>query len=353
MARFYKKRNISFGKKPGEAVYIGNNSNVKPYVSWIYFDGNNIERLNELSNFSEISLKPDKINWLCVHGLSDVNFLTEMKLMYDIPSLVIADLMNTGLRPKISIWDEGLFLSMKSLKSPEDSIQTKSEQVSFLLLENCLITFQETKSDQFKTIHERLDQGIGKVRGKAADYLLYSHMDCLVDQYISVVQTLAEQIETLSLEFRESPGKQTILAANNLNRELLYLRKTINPVRDLIKRLLETESQSIQKSTKPYISDLYSSITQLSETIDLYKDILSAEMDTYTVMLNNKLNEIMKVMAIVSVIFLPMTLITGIYGTNFDFIPELGMKFGYLYLWAILLSISSALIFYFKRKKWL
>ncbi|MBF9016747.1 MULTISPECIES: magnesium/cobalt transporter CorA [unclassified Oceanispirochaeta] len=353
MARFYKKRNVSFGKKPGEAVYIGNKSNETPYVTWISFDVNNIERFDELSNFSEISLKPDKINWLSVHGLSDVNFLSDMKLKYDIPSLVIADLMNTGLRPKISIWDEGLFLSMKSLESPEDSIQTNSEQVSFLLLENCLITFQETKLDHFKTIHERLDQKFGKVRGKTADYLLYSHMDCLVDQYISVVQNLAEQIETLCLEFRETPGKQTILAANILNRELLYLRKTINPVREMIKRLFETENQSIQKSTKPYISDLYSSVIQLSETIDIYKDILSSEMDTYTVMLNNKLNEIMKLMAIVSVIFLPMTLITGIYGTNFDFIPELGMKFGYLYLWAILLSISSVLVLYFKKKKWL
>jgi len=229
----------------------------------------------------------------------------------------------------------------------------QSEQISFVVLGDTLLTFQERPGDVFVHVRERLFGNLGRVRREGSSYLLYCLLDAIVDNTIEVMQVVADQIEAIEEALITNPDDTVLESILSQKKELFYLNKAIRPAKQAVRMLLKESAPLIASQLYPYFQDLLSNLTQVIESVDLYKEICSEYLENYNSYMNDKLNDTMKFLTVFSVIFLPLTLITGIYGTNFEYIPELHLKYGYLYLWGAMAVVTGIMIYIFKRKKWL
>jgi magnesium transporter len=229
----------------------------------------------------------------------------------------------------------------------------KVEQVSLILGENFVISFQETEGDIFNPIRERVRNNKGRVRKMGADYLAYVLIDAVVDNYFLILEALGEQIESMEEELVANPTPETLQTIHNLKREMIFLRKSVWPLRELISGLERGESALIRESTGIYLRDVYDHTIQVIDTVETFRDMLSGMLDIYLSSVSNRMNEVMKVLTIIATIFIPLTFLAGIYGMNFEFMPELRWHWSYPLVWCVMIVIGVAMIFYFKRKKWL
>ena len=296
---------------------------------------------------------PAYTSWLNIDGLADAVVLDRIKEKYSIPSLTMADILNTTLRPKADELEQGYFVSMKMLHYDQEKEMVSSEQIGILCAGQSVLTFQEKKGDVFDTVRKRLYENIGRIRRESADYLSYSLMDAVVDHYIDIMQNLAERIESIEEDFLSSPDEKTLDNIIFQKQELLYLSKTIRPCRDAVKSLLKESRPLVDVQYASYFHDLLSNLIQVIESIDLYKEICSEYLNRYNSLMNDRLNDTMRFLTVFSVIFLPLSLLAGIYGMNFDHIPELHLKYGYLFFWILLLTLAGGMVLIFKKKKWL
>ncbi len=294
--------------------------------------------------------QPNLVNWINLDGLHDKTIVQKIGDYYSLHSLLVEDLSNDQ-QPKVEEYDDYLFFTLKMLYRIEANV-IDYEQISFVLGRNYLISFQEKAGDLFGALRDRIRLDQGRVRKKKADYLLYRLIDIIVDNYYVVLDSIGQQIEQIEDDIYKHPSGHEFKKIQHLKKELIYLRKALYPLRDAMSKLTKDESGFIDSSNARFFSDIYYHVAHLIDSLDTYKDLTSGLMDIYINTLNTRMNEVMKVLTVISTIFIPLTFIVGVYGMNFEFMPELHWKAGYLFVWGIMLLIVVGMIRYFKYKKW-
>jgi magnesium transporter len=353
-----KKRNKKYQKKigqvPGTAIYTGNKASKELFIE--IFDYNTEQFLEKQLNNAEETFDfklNNCVSWININGLNHVESIEKLGSHFGLHPLVLEDIVNISQRPKIDEYEDYLFLVLKMLYYDKDE-NIVSEQVSFILGKNYVLTFQEAEGDVFDMVRERIREAKGRVRTMQADYLLYILMDAIIDHYFNVIETLGDKIEDLETDIFLGNVENTINKdIRDLKKEILRVRRAIFPLREVISRIEKHESHLISPSTKNYYRDIYDHQIQVSENIEVYREMIWSLMDMYMTTISNKMNEVMKVLTIMASIFIPLTFIAGIYGMNFDYIPELHFKYSYFILWGVMIVLFLGMVFYFKRKKWL
>ncbi len=296
------------------------------------------------------NIKEDRVNWINLDGLNLSPSIEKLQSHFCLNSLVVDDII-TDQRPKAEEFEDYLFVSLKMLyRIDGDSIDY--EQISFVLGKNFLISFQEKEGDLFNPFRERIRLDQGRVRKKKADYLLYRLIDIIVDNYYNVLDNIGEQIELTEACIHQDQSGETFRKIQQLKKELIYLHKALYPLRDAISNIVKDESNFIEEENYRYYSDVYDHVIHLIDSLDTYRDLTSSLSDIYINTQNTRLNEVIRVLTIISTIFIPLTFIVGVYGMNFDVLPELHWKYGYLGVWGVMIAIAGTMIYYFKRKKW-
>jgi magnesium transporter len=293
------------------------------------------------------------ITWINIDGVHKFDTIEKIGKQLKIHPLVLEDIMHTGQRPKMEDFDNYLFVVIKMLQYNEKENETKTEQVSIILGSNYVISFQEDEGDVFDLIRERIRTDRGHTRKRGADYLAYTLIDATVDNYFMVLEKIGERIEDIEDELVKNPTPEVLHTIHSLKRELIYLRKSVWPLREVISRLERWESPLIDKSIDIYLRDVYDHTIQVIDALETFRDMLSGMLDIYLSSVSNRMNEVMKVLTIIATIFIPLTLVTGIYGMNFKYMPELDSPWGYPMVYAVMLAISGVMLVYFRRKKWL
>jgi len=291
------------------------------------------------------------VTWIDIDSLENADLIDRVGTLFNIHPLIIEDIKKPGHRPKMEEFDSYSYfvLRMFSLQNNKISI----EQVSIIMGKSYIITFQEKPGDVFDPIRERIRAGKYRINSLHSDFLAYSLIDSIVDNYYIILETLGEQVESLEDILLVNPGKSALHKIHFLKRKILSLRRSVWPLRELLTNFERSESALIEKPTHEYIRDIYDHVIQIIDTIETYRDSLSSMLDIYLSSLSNRTNEIMRVLTVISTIFIPLTFITGLYGMNFKYMPELSWKAGYPIVLLVMAFVVIGLIIFFKKKKWL
>lgn len=355
MAQMIKKRSVKAGMPPGTLVHIGEQKQESIEVSIISYDESSFQEQRADDITACFPFRDAKgISWTNIEGIHKVELLQKLGECYSIHPLVLEDVLNTDQRPKKEDYGDYLFIVMKMLSRPTGGGEIRAEQVSLILGPNYVLSFQEgLDGDLFDPVRERLRGGKGKIRKMGADYLVYALMDAVVDNYFIIMENLAERIETLEEDILTKPGRETVQKIHALKREIIFLRKSIWPLREVINGLERRDSPLVNESTIIYLRDVYDHTVQIIDTIETFRDMLSGMLDIYLSSLGNRTNEVMKVLTIIATIFMPITFIVGLYGMNFKYMPELEWHWGYPTVLLLMVVISIGMVVFFRRKNWL
>jgi magnesium transporter len=350
---FYRKARKA-GLPPGTLVHVGEKKIEKPRITVLDYnekelDEKSLEMVEKTFPFRDRST----VSWINIDGLHDVDFIEKIGIHFNIHPLTLEDIVNTDQRPKIEDMGDYIFIILKMISFNNTEKRVQDEQVSFILGKNVVISFQERIGDVFESIRERIRNNKGRIRKMGSDYLVYTLIDAIVDNYFGVLEIVGDQIESMEDEVMTDPTPDTLKTLHKLKRRLLFLRKSVWPLRELINHLERGESYLIKKQTRPYLRDMYDHTIQVVEMLETMRDMNSGMFDMYLSSVSNKMNEVMKVLTIMATIFIPLTFIAGIYGMNFEYMPELKWRFAYFGVWGIMLLAVTGMIIYFKRKKWL
>ena len=348
------------GLPPGTPVHVGERKAESVKMTVLDYTDTQCE-FREVKQVEECFPYKDKTSttWINIDGLHDVSLIEKIGVHFGIHPLIIEDILNTGQRPKIDIFEDYLFvvLKMHSYNSAARNIDT--EQISLVLGKYFVLSFQEREGDIFEPLRARIINAKGRVRKAGSDYLLHSIIDSVVDNYFKVLEGIGEEIEDVEDSLIENPVPDTVKKIHSLKSESLFLRKSVWPLREVISTLEREESPLIKKATRIYMRDLYDHTIQVIDTVETYRDIIAGMLDVYLSSVSNRMNEIMKVLTIYAVIFIPLTFIAGIYGMNFNTekspfnMPELSWYFGYPFALGLMALIGISMLVYFRRKKWL
>lgn len=339
---------------PGTLIYTGIKKTEKVSINLIYYDENEfIEK--EIGSLEEcLDFKNRKgVVWININGLHRTDIIENTGKIFNIHPVVLENILNIKQRPKIEEIEDYIFLIVKMLNYDEKKKTIISEQVSFILKENCLISFQERKGDVFDIIRERLRKSAGIIRKMGVDYLFYSLLDTIVDFYFLVIEKIGDRIEYLEDKILKGPDEKTLQTLYSLKRQTITLRRAVWPLRDIVNRMVRDGSSLIKQSTMVYLRDVYDHIIEVIDTVETLREMLSGMLELYLSSLSNRMNEIMKILTIMATIFIPLTLIAGIYGMNFKYMPELKLKWGYPAVLIFMLLTGISMLFYFRKKRWL
>lgn len=341
------------GQAPGLLIFSGDRKVEKVSGQIHVYNEANIERI-ESSKSSTFLAKFDasKNNWINIDGLHNIQLIEKVGLHFSLHALLLEDVMNLNHRPKFEDFGDNLFFTIRMFNGIQNG-ELDYEQVSFVLGKNYLISFQEKPQDIFNVLRERLISGVGVSRKKGCDYLFYRLIDTIVDYYYFAIEHFAEELEALEEEVMSEPNNESLAKLQSLKKELIHLRRSVLPVRESISALLRSESTLIQPDTRPFLQDVYDHTIQVVESIESNRDLLSSIKDLHINALSNRMNEVMKVLTIISTIFIPLTFIAGIYGMNFQHMPELSYEYSYPIAWVVMILLTIIMIVFFKRKKWL
>ena len=354
MTKFIKKTFKKPGMTPGALVHVDHPSKKQAALSvldytWKDFREKNDVKVEDCFQYCDT----DTVTWINLDGVHDVNTLKTLNDHFGIHPLATEDIANTGHRPKLEEFEDQVLLILKMLYSdPSRPDEIISEQISIVLGKNYVISYQEQVGDVLNPVRERIRDGKGRIRSMGSDYLAYAIMDAIVDHYFVVLEHLGEQVESLEDAMMNDVEPEMVHLIHRLKREMIYLRKQTWPLREVTNSLLRDESKLITKKIDIFIRDVYDHIIQISDTIDSYRDVLSGMHDIYLSVMSNKMNEIMKVLTIFAAIFIPLTFIAGIYGMNFEYMPELKWRYSYFVTITAMISIGVSMVMYFKKRKW-
>jgi magnesium transporter len=353
------------GTPPGTILYVGRETNIAPRITLLEFNEQEVIE-KEFSNFDDCltHVVPGMVKWINIDGVHDVKLVEHIGEVFGIHPLTLEDIVNTSQRPKFEDYETYIVCIMKMIFTPENKlvhIQREdddcfvSEQLSILLLGgNTVISFQEAiGGDVFDIIRERIRQGKGRVRKCGADYLAYALIDAVVDSYFDVLEVIGDEVEVLEEKLVHDPRPDLLPKLHQMKRRMIFMRKAVWPMRELINNLERSETELIHETTHIYLRDAHDHTIRLIDTVETNRDLLSGMMDLYMSSASNRMNEVMKTLTIITTIFVPLTFIAGVYGMNFDNMPELHGKYGYYFIWGIMLAIVIVLIIFFRKRKWL
>jgi magnesium transporter len=354
MQRLIKKRSPKVGLPPGTLVHIGEKKVEKARITIMDYDETNLEE-KEAKTIEESYPFKDKptVTWINIDGLHEVEIIEKLGSHFGLHPLLLEDILNTDQRPKMEDYGDYIFVVLKMLYPGENKDEIEAEQVSLILGSNFVISFQESEGDVFDPVRDRIRKNKGRIRKAGADYLAYALLDAIVDNYFLILENVGEKIEDTEQQLATNPSPETLQYIRELKNEMIFLRKSIWPLRELINGLERCESTLIHQSTGAYLRDVYDHTIQIIDTVESYRDMISGMVDIYLSSISNKMNEVMKVLTIFASIFIPLTFVAGLYGMNFEFMPELKWHWGYFALLAVMALIGISLVFYFKRKRWL
>jgi magnesium transporter len=352
--KLVKKRSKKAGLPPGTLVHIGEKTGDKIRISLCEynekgFQENPVENLDQCFFFKE----EPTVTWVKVEGVHPVEVLEKMGTCYALHPLVLEDILNTDQRSKVEEYGDDLYIVLKMLSYDEQKDDVSAEQVSLVLRRNVVFSFQEEQGDLFAALMERLRNGRGRLRKMGADYLTYAILDIVVDQYFLVLERMGEKIETLEARLLSDPRTATLQKIQQLKREMLFLRKWVWPLREVLSALERGELAQVREGTRIYLRDVYDHAVQVLDTIEIFREMLSGMVDIYLSSLNNRMNAVMKVLTIIATIFMPLTFLAGVYGMNFKHMPELEWRWGYPLVLSVMAGIGAIMLIVFKRKKWL
>lgn len=348
-SRFHKKK----GEAPGTITYMGRRENLESVVNIL--DYNEVEfNVHAPANIEEIVAHkgPPLISWIDIVGLSDEAFIEKVGIRFGLNPLVMEDIVNTHQRSKIDEYEPYIFGVFKMLYINENN-ELIGEHVALVLLKNCVLVFQELEDDVFKGVRDRIGKKSGRIRSRGADYLFFALLDAIVDNYFAVLEYLNTKIEVLEEAVYADPKPEVAQKIQELKKEVLRVRRWVYPVKELVSRLIDTDHPLIAKETKIFLRDVLDHAIEVNESIQIYREMSMSLMEMYMSNMSNKMNEVMKVLTIMASIFIPLTFIAGIYGMNFDYMPELHFKYGYYVVWAVMMVLFIGMIVYFRRKHWI
>ncbi len=342
------------GMPPGSLVYIGDREATTARVSLIDYNSDDLE-VRTLSSIDDALMyrDGDSVTWVNVEGLTDIGQIETVGRHFNIHPLVLEDILNTHQRPKFEEYDDYLYVVFKWISPVRETLDLNYEQVSLLILPNMIFSFKENCDDVFDPIRARIENSRGKIRALGSDYLAYVILDTIVDQCFAVQDFLDDIIETVEDELLEGPTQDTLATIQRIKRHLISTRKFISPMRELLTALLRSESPLILPATRVYFRDVFDHVLRVTEGIESDRDLVTGLLDIYISSVSNRMNEVMKVLTVFASIFIPLTFVAGIYGMNFEYMPELGWKWSYPVLWVFFIVIPVVLIAYFRRKDWL
>ncbi len=354
MPRLMKKRSQKTSLPPGTLIHIGEKKIDRTRIRLIDYDSNKLEE-KEIKNIEECfpCKESSTISWINIDGLHEVEVIEKVGKHFSLHPLLLEDVVNTEQRPKLEDYGNYLFIVLKMLYLVEERNIIMTEQMSFILGPNYVISFQERVGDVFEQVRERIRNKRVRIRSSGADYLAYALIDAIVDNYFILLEKFGETIENLEEELVANPTQNTLQKIHSLKRELIFLRKSVWPLREVISSMDRGESQLIHKSTEAYLRDLYDHTIQVIDTVETFRDMVSGMLDVYLSSVGNRMNEVMKVLTIIATIFIPLTFIAGIYGMNFENMPELHKNWGYPAALLLMFAVACVMVVYFRRKKWL
>jgi len=295
----------------------------------------------------------ESVMWLNIDGVHQPEIIEQVGQNFGLHPLVAEDIASTGQRPKMEDFDDYIFIVLRMLRFNGDEDETKTEQMSIILGHDFVISFQEREGDVFDNIRERLKNNKGRIRKLGTDYLAYSLIDSIVDNYFMVLEKLGETIEDIEDRLVTNPTSETLQTIHDLKREMIFLRKSVWPLREVINRLERSESPLINKSTFVYLRDIYDHTIQIMDAVETFRDMLSGMLDIYLSSVSNRMNEVMKVLTVIATIFIPLTFVAGIYGMNFRYMPELEQTWSYPAILILMLVVALLMVVYFRRRKWI
>lgn len=353
MSRLIKKKKEEIGMSPDGFHFKGKRRSDSVMMRIIDYNPDHLNE-KELKNINE-TITYDHSNsttWLNIDGLHDVDLMKQISEILDLDSLIVSDVMDTYSRPKVYEYDNCIYTSMKMLQYNEEKDEISTENLVIIIKENILITFQERKGDVFEPVRERIRKNRVRIRKSGTDYLAFALIDTVFDNYTYLISRIGEYIEVLDEKLTSLSEASLLEEINHYKGEIIYLRKTINPCRDLILTLSKMESALLSEEIAVHLKELQDNINHAYDSLESYREILSDQLNIYHTTVSSKLNDIMKFLTVFSVVFIPLTFLAGIYGTNFDNIPELHYKYSYFIMWGIMIVMALSMIYYFKRKKW-
>ena len=354
MARYLKTSKDEIGRSPQELIFRGKKKIDEVLLRSIGFNEIRVEEnvIQSARDIKEQSID-NAVTWINIDGLHDLQVIQEIGKTLDLDQLLLADVLETNARPKIHEYEKWIFLSLKMVQYNEKKEHFSVENLSIIFNDSTLISFQEKKGDVFEPVRDRIRNHKRTLRDSKTDYLAFALLDTVIDHYLYVLSLFGEKIESFEDVILEKPDKNVIEQINLFKKELNYIRKGMKPAREMILALSKIESDFIHKKNDVHFKELVNNINQASDTLDSYRELLSDQLNIYHMIISSKLNDTMKFLTIFSVIFIPLTFIAGIYGTNFEFLPELQFKYGYFIMLGAMVFITILMLFYFKRKKWL
>ena len=348
------KRSRKSGLPPGSLVHIGPERTEKTRITVVdYGEGHFEER--EIQSAAELAPYCGKstVTWVDVVGIHEPRVIGEIGSQFKIHPLLMEDIMNTTQRPKIDDLGKYICLIVKLIRFDEAAGELRIEQLSLVFNDDVVLSFQESDSGIFRPLRERLRNGLGRIRAMGTDYLVYTLLDAVVDHYFVVMEWMGEKIDRFEDEVVAAPKRETLRNIQQLRDEILLVRRSVWPLREVVSLLERAESPLIDKTTAIYFRDVYEHTIQVMDTVDTYRDILSGMFDIYLSSISNRLNEVMKVLTIIATLFMPLTFLAGVYGMNFEHMPELKWRYGYFLVWAVMIAVALGMLVFFRRKKWI
>lgn len=361
MASKSKRRNAALSRRtkkaglpPGTLIHIGDKREEAVHITYMDYDEQHFEEKRGVSIEECFPFKDTTTTtWINIDGIDDIPIIEKIGKAYDLHPLILEDIVTAGQRPKFDNYEKYAYIVLKMLTYNYTTRAIESEQISIVFGANFVISFQEDVGDIFDPIRERIRQAKGKIRKMGADYLAYSLIDAIVDGYFGILEKTGEQIEEMEDELIVTPTDNTLRRIHSLKREMMSLRRSIWPLRELISAMQRDESSLICSQTHIYLRDVYDHAIQVIDAIEGFRDMVAGMIEIYLSSISNRMNAIMKVLTIIATIFIPLTFVAGVYGMNFPNMPEMGWRWGYPAVLLLMLAIVVVMLTYFRRKKWL
>jgi len=343
------------GLPPGALVHVGDlisNTTMVTFCGYgedLYWE----EKTDDINKCRRLLNKTAPVIWVNIDGLARIDMLQEIGSFYNLHHLTLEDILNTDQRPRQEAYENYTYIVCKALAFNDDGYTIESEQVSLIIGNNYVFSISERETDLFITMRKRIEANKGAVRKNGADYLAYALLDIIVDHYFEVLEKTGERLESIEANLLTKPDEKTLQAVHSLKREMINMRQSVWPLREALVGLEQSDSVFVQPSVALHLRDVYSHLVQVIDTVEIYREMLSGMLEIYLSSVNNKLNEVMKIITIFASIFIPLTLISGIYGMNFKYMPELSWLYGYPFAISLMVAVAAIMLFYFRRKKWL